>query len=145
MPVQKIGHNIGSPPVATSNGRQSSKNHTHVIFTNQLPFHVAFPSPVPYFTSLRKAINHSPPTLKSAVKSLRIFRSSKFSSLLITSPFSFAKWSKQIKQYDVEISASACLGYADCKLLITSVNLSSPSSGFPRASSIFSGVGIVSA
>jgi len=33
-----------------------------------------------------------------------------------------------MKQYDVEMSAIACFGYTDCKLFMTDVNLSDPSS-----------------
>ena len=63
----------------------------------------------------------------SAVQSLRISNSDRSAVFSITRPFSLAKCSRQMKQYDVEISSITGLGYTDCRLFMTEVNLSGSS------------------
>ena len=77
-----------------------------------------------------KATLYSAPSVISAVKSFRILSSSKPSSFPNVRPFSFAKCRRQMKQYDVEISAMACLGYTCCRLFMTEVKRREPSSAF---------------
>lgn len=59
----------------------------------------------------------------SAVQSLRISNSDRSAVFSITRPFSLAKCSRQMKQYDVEMSSITGLGYTDCRLFMTEVNL----------------------
>lgn len=83
--------------------------------------HAAQPHPELTPSFLTSLLNYS--STISAVQSLRISSSDRSAVFSITRPFSLAKCSRQMKQYDVEISSITGLGYTDCRLFMTEVNL----------------------
>ncbi len=56
-------------------------------------------------------------------------RSDKLSVFSMTSPLSLARCSREMKQYEVEMSSITDLGYTDWRPVMTSLNLSVVSAG----------------